>query len=487
MKETQNKDKKSQDRAKNFVAGQIGTLASSNYANATDAAVEGMDIFKRMFINKDGMLNKNDKLHGKLFEAIETAKFNIDAALKNSGLNAQVSSHPTMPNFTSDPHSKADILITKAGKVVKEVQAKCYDNNYQAAYKLKSDSYKGMQRLVPTDREKPLNDFLEKAENRGGGQTIYADNYKDVRENLTGKLYEENISSPGTDYDEAIYAKEHSKLYSAKIQAKQAASEAAVSGYRAAAAGFVITGGCSAIKNLFAVHNDEKTLKEAASDALKDGIDSGVKSGVIGAGGSVIRFGAKKAGIEALEKASPATAIAAGIVDTGATLYSFVKGDIGIEEAMERLGQNGVSTVYGLFAGAVTSAVFSGPVVAVAATTAGYLIANFAYQSCIAIFRQAKLTEEQSERIIAIYEEAIRQMQIRRAEFEKRFEEELRGRREDFSACFDSIDKALINDDPGKAVFALADFAALFGKSLRFETFEEFDDFMSSSDEPLVL
>jgi len=487
MKETQNKDKKGQDSAKNFVAGQIGTIASSNYANATDAAVDGMEIFKKMFFNKDGSLNKNSNLHGKIFEAIEAAKFNIDAALKKSDLNAQVTSHPTTPNFKPDPRSKADIVITKAGKVVKEVQAKCYDNNYQAAYKLKSDSYKGMQRLVPTDREKPLSDFLEKAENRGGGQTIYADNYKDVRENLTGKLHDKNVSSPGTGYDEATYAKEHLKLYSAKIQAKHAASEAFVAGVSAGATGFVITGGCSAIKNLFAVHNDEKTLKEGASDALKDGIDSGVKSGVIGAGGSVIRFGAKKAGIEAFEKASPATAIAAGIVDTGVTLYSFVKGDIGIEEAMERLGQNGVSTVYGLFAGAVTSAVFSGPVVAVAATTAGYLIANFAYQSCIAIFRQAKLTEKESERIIAIYEEAIQQMQIRRAEFEKWFEEELQGRREDFSACFDSIDNALINDDPGKAVFALADFATLFGKKLRFETFEEFDDFMSSSDEPLVL
>jgi len=485
MKETQNKDKKGQDSAKNFVAGQIGTIASSNYANATDAAVDGMEIFKKMFFNKDGSLNKNSNLHGKIFEAIEAAKFNIDAALKKSDLNAQVTSHPTMPNFKPDPHSKADIVITKAGNIVREVQEKCIDKNSKTASELQREEYTGMLRVAPKDRSEKIHDLIKQ---RANSRSINADKYKDADQNFgkTGTAYE-NVSSGGTSYKETIDAKESPKFYSAKIQAKQAASEAFVAGVSAGATGFVITGGCSAIKNLFAVHNDEKTLKEAASDALKDGIDSGVKSGVIGAGGAVVRFGAKKAGIEAFEKASPATAIAAGIVDTGVTLYSFVKGDIGIEEAMERLGQNGVSTVYGLFAGAVTSAVFSGPVVAVAATTAGYLIANFAYQSCIAIFRQAKLTEKESERIIAIYEEAIQQMQIRRAEFEKWFEEELQGRREDFSACFDSIDNALINDDPGKAVFALADFATLFGKKLRFETFEEFDDFMSSSDEPLVL
>jgi len=154
---------------------------------------------------------------------------------------------------------------------------------------------------------------------------------------------------------------------------------------------------------------------------------------------------------------------------------------------MEQLGQNGVSTVYGLFAGAAAGAVFSGPILPVVATTAGYLLANFAYQSCIAIFKQARLTEAQSERIIAICEEAVQQMRIRRAEFEKWFEQERQIRNDAFSACFESIDSALNNDDPGKAVYALADFADLFGKKLKFETFEEFDDFMSNSDEPLLL
>jgi hypothetical protein len=473
MKETQNKNKKSQDSAKNFVAGQIGTLASSNYANATDAALGGMDVFWKVF-EREG---NNPQKYGNLFECIEAMKFNIDAALKRSDLKAEVTA---LTNRTA----KADILITKAGKIVREVQAKCCKSSNYIADEMINPDYYNMQRLVPKDKEAGVTNVLKEW---ADDNPLNDPEYKDALENLSGKTRHENVSSPGTSYDESICAKEHSKLYSAKIQAKQAASEAAVAGASAAATGFVITGGISAVKNLIAVQKDEKTLKKAASDALKAGIGGGVKSGVIGAGGAVIRFGAKKAGIEAFEKASPATAIAAGILDTGDTLYSFVKGDIGIEEAMERLGQNGVSTVYGLFAGAVTSAVFSGPVVAVAATTAGYLIANFAYQSCIAIFRQAKLTEKESERIIAIYEEAIQQMQIRRAEFEKWFEEELQGRREDFSACFDAIDNALINDDPGKAVFALADFATLFGKKLNFETFDEFDDFMGSSDEPLML
>ncbi len=418
-----------------------------------------MDVFWKVF-EKEG---NNPNKHGNLFECIESMKFNIDSSLKNSDLKAEV-------NAITNRTAKADISFIKGNKVVGEVQAKCWiDTNKRLAEELESDSYKGMQRLVPTDKEKPLNDFLEKAENRGGGKTIYSDKYKDFRENLTGKLRNENVSSGGTSYKETIDAKENPQHYSSNIQKNQLKSEAAAAGLWSAGTGFVITGGISAVKNLIAVKKDEKTLKEAGLDSLKDGIDGGVKSGVIGAGGAVIRFGAKKAGIEAFAKASLATAIAAGIVDTGVTLYSFVKGDIEIEEAMERLGQNEVSTVYALFAGSAVSAVIPGAIAPVVATTAGYLLANFAYQSCIAIFRQARLTEAQSERIIAICEESIQQMRTRRAEFERWFEQEQQIRNDAFSACFESIDIALNNDNHGQAVSALADFADLFGKKLKFE------------------
>jgi len=84
MKENQHKD--NDQRIANFVAGQVGTLASSNYANATDAAVEGMDVFWKVFEKEGGNPNK----HGNLFECIEAMKFNIDSSLKNSDLKAKV-------------------------------------------------------------------------------------------------------------------------------------------------------------------------------------------------------------------------------------------------------------------------------------------------------------------------------------------------------------------------------------------------------------
>lgn len=113
-------------------------------------------------------------------------------------------------------------------------------------------------------------------------------------------------------------------------------------------------------------------------------------------------------------------------------------------------------------------------------------------QFCLSVMRcdiQTSKIDRETIRtqIVAICEEAVQQMQARRTEFEKWFKEKLHIRKKEFSACFESLDTALNNDNPGKAVFALADFATLLGKKLKFETFEEFDDFMTYSDEPLVL
>ncbi len=69
-------------------AGIYGTEVSKLHANATDTMQQGMDLF-RIAAKKLGAVNPKIA-QGNLFEYIEAAKFNADAALKGSPLKASI-------------------------------------------------------------------------------------------------------------------------------------------------------------------------------------------------------------------------------------------------------------------------------------------------------------------------------------------------------------------------------------------------------------
>lgn len=107
----------------------VGNMASSNAQNATNAAVDGMDLF-RWKIGTPIIQNGHfDQQKGNLFEYIEAAKFNADAASKGMSAKAVVTD-------VYDQGAAADILIKDGGRVQKEVQAKF----------VKSVSCKGIER-----------------------------------------------------------------------------------------------------------------------------------------------------------------------------------------------------------------------------------------------------------------------------------------------------------------------------------------------------
>ena len=78
-------------------------------------------------------------------------------------------------------------------------------------------------------------------------------------------------------------------------------------------------------------------------------------------------------------------------------------------------------------------------------------------------------------------------MKEQRAEFKRLFQVNFQARCAEFEACLAAIDKGLASENYDLTTQSLADFASLFGKKLQFETFEEFDDFMMNSNQPLIL
>ena len=469
---TEKNSRQNLNSATNFSASIYSAEVSQSHANATDAMSQGMDSF-RIAAEKLGAVNPKIS-QGNLFEYIEAAKFNADSALKGSTLRAVVTA------AEGNPHAAADLLIKDGNQVVQEVQAKSMNRVGNLTDSLSNPKYEGMQKLVPDGNKEQVQKLAHKR------SQSHADHYEDTAKNVTDKLKYGQVKSEGTSYKENLWAAENPELYATVTEVKYVAKEAAVTGTNAAIAGFVIGGAISGVKNTIAALRQEISVEEAIFNTVIDGGKSASRSGVTGVGGTVIRYSATKLGVKALSKSNVAVTIAAGVIDFGALVYSFAKGEITADELTERVGQTGICTTYSLYTGTAAGAIL-GPVGAVMGSMAGYIIAASIYQSATAIFKKARLAEAEAERIIAICDEACQTMKEQREEFKKSFKVDFQARCAELDACFTAIDKGLASENYDSVVRSLGDFAFIFGKKLQFETFEAFDNFMMNSDQPLIL
>ncbi|GAB4536983.1 MAG: hypothetical protein Tsb0014_25300 [Pleurocapsa sp.] len=454
-----------------FIAGIYGTESAKLNANATDEMVKGMDLFREA-AEKLGAVNPKIA-QGNLFEYIEAAKFNADAGLKDSSLQAIVTA------AEGKPHAAADILIKNGDRIIGKVQAKSMNRVSNLTDSLSDAKYEGMQKLVPDGNASQVRELAQKR------SQYNTDKYADTAKNVTDKLKCNDIQSEGTSYQENLWAAENPELYAALTEGRYVAKEALATGTNAAIAGFVISGAISGVKNTIALSKGDISFEQALSNTVKDGGKSALRSGVTGTTGTVIRYGATKLGIKALSKSNVAVTVAAGIIDIGASVYSFTRGEITSEELIEKIGQTGTCTTYSLYVGAAGGAIL-GPVGAVVGSMAGYLIAASIYQSATAIFKDAHLAEAEAKRVIAICDVACQIMKQQRAEFNRLFEISFKSLCAEFDACFTVMDAALASNNYEIATQSLSDLASVFGKKLKFLTFEEFDDLMLNSHQNLI-
>jgi len=462
------RNKKEQTNEDSFLGSQLGAYAARHEAEASNVAIEGMDALRNM---ADRLQNVGvDQKQGNLFELIEATKFNMDAASKGSDIRAYVTA------LEGDPHAKADILIRKGEQVIQEVQAKSSKDAARLTRMVSDEKYQDMQKLVNVEKAERVQELAQQRANSG---SIYAEDYQDTLKNVTGKLKHGDIQSQGTSYDEAVTAAQKAKEYSSSFEWNQFKKEVGVTSAQAAAASAVVGGAISAIKNGMAASKGQLSIEQAAKNTLKDTGKAGIRGGTTGVISVGLRTAAQKAGVEALAKSNVATSIAAGVVDMGVTVYKFAKGELDTGEAVERVGQTGVSTMSSIYAGAAAGAVF-GPLGAVAGSMAGYMAATGIYQSSLAILKEAKLAEAEAQRVIALCEAATMEMASRRAEFENMVKQQLQYNEKEFKRCFQIIDSGLQSNRFVDTVSALEDFSTLFGKTLKLSNFTDFDRHMKS-------
>ena len=458
-------------------AGAVGAKAASAEAAATDAMREGMD----RFLEEAGKSTPTDQLKGNLFEYIEAARFNTQAALQDSQLTARVTA------ADGRPHAPADLEIMKGGAVVKPVQAKVSDDPSYLADQQADPKYGDMGRLVPKDKAGSTRLHSEmKAERLLQEGDRRATDYQNSSARIEGELRYGEISSEGTTTKELDFVSEHPKLFAALEEGGALAREAHKAGMHGAGAGALLGGAISIGRNLHAYSKGELEGKEAAANITADVSKSAVRGYLPAATGRIIRHGAAKAGLPALTRSNVATALAAALIETGVVVYDYMKGEISAGEAAERIGCTGSSTLASIYTGAAAGSFF-GPPGAVLGAMAGYMITSSVYQSCIAIMRNVRLAEEEAARIVALCEQAVKSLDQERVSFETILNEHLNERQVKFDGFFMAIDKALDADRTDDAILALSDLVASCGQELRFMNFEEFDTFMRESDAPLII
>ena len=444
-----------------------------------------MDLFREAAEKKRNVAF--DQAKGNLFEYIEAAKFNTEAAKQASELKAVVT------DSVGRPHDAADIEIMKDGGVVRQVQAKFSDSQNAAAdsvFMQKRDKYAGMQRLIRKEDnyvDKATGEstsLLKKAKSlaqqRAEVNGIYKEQYKDVAENITDELNHENISSGGTTLDEVRGACESPVEYANEFEKQQIKAEMKVSAKNMAAASMVTSGIVSGVTNMFSVFKDEKELTEALKDVGVDVVKSGVRGGATGVLGTAIRYHGLKSGISLLSDSTAATVMAGGMIDGGVALYSYARGEITPEQLRDELidtTAKAATTVY--YTKAVTAILGASvnPFVPMAVyTTASYVI------TCTReIIRNAKLNTEEYERLTAILEESTRATKEAYAEFAKHVaqcEERQRNMLNQFIESFEyNIDTGENYDE---ALIAIVNFANQAGFALQNVDFDDFAQAMTS-------
>ena len=480
--------KTAQDAAKE--AGIIsGSMMSQNAQNATNAAIDGMNYFRAKVscpIIQNGIFEIGK---GNLFEYIEAAKFNVDAASKGSNLSAFVTD-------IENPHSTADILIRDNNKIVREVQAKFSDSKHAAADSVtmqRKDKYAGMQRLIrkeenyfdeATGKETTLlKKSKEIAQNRSEIEgNIYQKQYKDTYENLTDELHHDNVSSGGTTLDEVRRAYDSPEKYARQFEKRIIKAEMKANASNMAKASFVTSGIVSGIINMAAVFKDEKTLGEAIQAVNSDAVNGAARGAATGAVSTAIRYEGIKTGIRLLSDATASTVMAGGLIDGGVALYAYAKGEIDEKQLKEQIvDTTAKSTITIFFSRAVTEVM--GKSVHPFVPFAVYTTASYVFTATREIIKNAKLEAEENDRLTAILLESKKQIDEYECQLRSqisRFEVSQKRMMEEFLNSFNyNLETGENYDD---ALNAIVSFANQAGIALKNVSFTEFSDAMKRKD-----
>ena len=467
----------------------VGNAASQNVQIGTDTAIDSM----RELLYKAGKISKVgfEQSKGNLFEYIEAAKLQTNMANCGERFDRNPVTDLAAGRGGYGGHTAPDdFRMQRNGRIVGQGQAKYNNSAWRAAQNFVDPKYTDMQRIAPTDQMADIESCLHKmAENGEISKTAY--------ENAVSNLMKKGLTDPSTGIasggtttaelqklrgTDGRVSQQAVRQYAARFEGKQLAREVGTAASNMAVATGVITAIVSGTQNLFEVLRDRKTLDNALEEVKADAVSGALRGGETGVLSTVIRFGGRKVALPVLSDSTAATVMAGGLIDGGAALYSYAKGEITGQQLQGALADTtvkSVATVYftkalGLVVGTAN------PFVPMAVyTAAAYVV------SCTrAIVEQAELNAAEYDRMTALLKESTRLEQeyhCQLMDFMKQYEQQQRTR---LNSLLDDF-AYLADDDTNyeRAVYAILKYADQTGLALQHRDFDAFRAAMCSEEE----
>ncbi|NCD10103.1 MAG: hypothetical protein EOL98_11890 [Negativicutes bacterium] len=473
-----------------FGAAHITNTMSHSVQNGSEAARIGSDLLRAKGEKLANVGYEQGK--GNLFEYIENAKFmrNYANAGNSSLQSIPVTDAPKSLGGLGEPHSPADFRIVYGNKLHEEVQAKVNNDVHDTAVNLTNGKYTGMQRITYSDSYTDVKEELDKMLAKGEiSKSAYNDCILNLRTGLTDD--KTGITSGGTSEAEIKQFRDANgkvnseavRRYANSFEYKQYGLEIASSSINGAIAGGIMGGIITGTQELFAVYKDEKKLSEAVENLKCAAIKGSVRGGGTGFLSSILRiFGAKHA-IPVISDATAATTIAASVIDCGASIYAYAKGEITGSKLQENIGDTALkasATIY--FTKAIGLAV--GSTGGVFLPIAIYSISSYVLLTTKAIMEQAKLNAQEYNRLAALHDEATAAVK----QYRKKLNEEFEKYRADKKSIMDNF---IINFDNGlfnthnynEAIDSIVKLSNQMHYSIKNRDFNDFCDAMGAQEE----
>lgn len=321
---------KSQEAASGMSASAFGAKLT-----ALDTALEEANAqMARAVTTQGGVINQQMNLDGFIAEQHHVNSFNLAATTSASPFHAEVCAPAAGEIYGKNSF---DIVIRdQGGKIVHQYQCKYGADAEATIQMIRRGNYNNQTLLVPPEQ-------VEQVQAAFPGKTVVAEiggtDKVPVKSKALSKAEAKKLQLQ-TQENGAVQEVSWS-AYDAKMVAKFVGKQAAVAGVlgAATATGFHIAGRL--------MNGEEIDAEEAVGVALETGADTGIKAAVAGA----VKVGSEKGMIGLIPPGTSMPLIVNIVcvsIENIKILAKVAKGEITMREALDLMGCNTVSMVYGL-------------------------------------------------------------------------------------------------------------------------------------------
>jgi hypothetical protein len=253
-----------------------------------------------------------------------------------------------------------------------------------------------------------------------------------------------------------------------------------------AIAGALLGGGIAAISEGVKVYRGENTIKSSATVVGKSSAKASMNSALVASLGKGISYVGKDT---ILVKGNIATSVAASAVRIAKSTINFIKGDLSSDEYIQDIGETGVSTLSGIYAGMAAGVVF-GPGGAIVGSIVGMLAGKEAFNALMLAQKELNLTIEERKRAEMLSKIIIKQIEEEQNQLKKLVEQEI-DEIKGLSKILENLNDSIYNSNFLTKSFeinqGILTLAEKLNVEFQYNTKEEFDDFMFNDDEELKL